>query len=633
MKWFSAGLTFVNFATFFGLLLGMIAGGLDRTTATLAIGLGCAIAVLALLTTRDQELVVASPKKNAAADQRSYKLIWLWLVGGCFALFAVRSFCWVLYNESDQLKIQSPNNLGDLALHITYIRNFSSGVALWPENPIYVFSSVRYPAGVDLFNGLLLLNGVDLRHGLVWVGLLASLATFYAFKRWAGPFGVAAFLFNGGTAGFQLLTTGKWLDYQGDATIAWKSIPLAMFVTQRGLLYAIPAGLLLLYQWRAKYFSVAGGVDPGSNPAPPNDRPQRGRLQPDRLQRRQLQPPLPFWVECSLYATMPLFHLHTFIALSITLGFWFLIGNATVRKQLLVFAGCALLPATFIVWLITDHFQARSVLQWKVGWLQPATSGNEFARSFFSFWFVNFGIALPLALLLLGWGIWTFWKTHPKFPLRIPTNLAFVIPAAIIFILVCLIKFAPWEWDNTKIMIWSYFMILPFLWEDLIARWPVAVRAGICVALFGSGFVSLIGGLSAGGYGFTSRSELDGVAVALRKLPVEARFAAFPVYNHPLLLNGRKVVLGYPGHLWTQGFDYGKVNDQLTALMNGAPNWRQIAHQLKARYLFWGREERSNYSASTRPWEQTMQPVASGSWGAIYDLEPTAGSDGSRRLN
>jgi hypothetical protein len=330
---------------------------------------------------------------------------------------------------------------------------------------------------------------------------------------------------------------------------------------------------------------------------------------------------------------MPLFHLHTFIALSITLGFWILISDATVRKQLLRLVGYAFLPATFFVWLITDHFQARSVLDWKIGWVQPARSGNEFARPFFEFWFVNFGILLPLALLLLGLSLWTFWKSGPKFPLRVPTNLAFIIPAAAIFILACLVKFAPWEWDNTKIMIWSYFMILPFLWKDLIAPRPEAVRVCICIAFFGSGFISLAGGLIPGGFGFATRSEVDGVAVALKKLPVEARFAAFPTYNHPLLLNGRKVVVGYPGHLWTQGFDYSKVNDQLTALMNGAPNWRQIARQLKARYLFWGREEGINYGTSTRPWEKTMRPVASGSWGAIYDLEPTDSSASSSRVN
>ena len=626
MKWLSGGLTFVNFATVCGLLLGMIAGGLGKGTAILSVCLGGAIAVLALVTTQDKERPETPKKKNADANpRRSYKAIWLWLVAACFAIFAIRSFCWLLYLDGDQLRIQSPNNLGDLALHLTYIRNFASGVPLWPENPIYLYSSVRYPAGIDLFNGLLLLIGVGLRHGLIWVGLLASLATFYAFKRWAGTFGIAAFLFNGGTAGFQFLSTGKWQDYQGDPSIAWKSIPLAMFVTQRGLLYAIPAGVLLLYQWRARYFQSNQGAALSKAPSK-----EIGGLEAAAPWRRA---PLPFWVECSLYATMPLFHLHTFIALSAVLGFWFLIGNAILRKHLLRLVGCALLPATFLVWLITDHFQASSVLAWKIGWVQPEASGNEFARSFFTFWFVNFGLALPLALFLLSLWLWSYWKSNPRFPLRVPTSLAFLIPAAAIFILACLVKFAPWEWDNTKIMIWAYFMILPFLWNDLLARWPQEVRVGVCIVLFGSGLVSLFGGLAAGGYGFASRIELDGVALALQKIPVEARFAAFPTYNHPLLLNGRKVVAGYPGHLWTQGFDYGKVNDQLTALMNGAPDWRQIAARLKARYLFWGREEIANYGSSTRPWAKTMQPVATGTWGSIYDLNPTDASTNSRGAN
>jgi len=148
-------------------------------------------------------------------------------MAACFALFALRSFCWLLYIEGDQLRIQSPNNLGDLALHITFIKNFAGGVALWPDNPIYVFSKLRYPAGMDLFNGLLCLVHVDLARGLVWTGLIASLATFYAFFRWAGTFGVAGFLFNGGIAGFEFLRTLKFVDYQGGKTIAWKSIPLS----------------------------------------------------------------------------------------------------------------------------------------------------------------------------------------------------------------------------------------------------------------------------------------------------------------------------------------------------------------------------------------------------------------------
>ena len=157
---------------------------------------------------------------------------------------------------SNHYKIQSPNNLGDLSLHISYMKYFANGVPLWPDNPIHVFSKLRYPAGVDLFDALLLLQHIDLVRALVWTGLLGSAATFYGFYRWGGPFGVAGFLFNGGLAGFEFFRRYEFADYQGER-IAWKSIPLTMFVTQRGLLYAIPAGLLLLLHWRRKYYPAA----------------------------------------------------------------------------------------------------------------------------------------------------------------------------------------------------------------------------------------------------------------------------------------------------------------------------------------------------------------------------------------
>jgi hypothetical protein len=128
------------------------------------------------------------------------------------------------------------------------------------------------------------------------------------------------------------------------------------------------------------------------------------------------------------------------------------------------------------------------------------------------------------------------------------------------------------------------------------------------------------------GFGLTDRARLDAIGTAVRPLPVEARFAAYPTYNHPLLLQGRKVVLGYPGHLWTEGFDYDNPNRQLTALMRGAPNWRQTAQALGVRYIFWGRDETANYQGSTRPWETTARRIASGDWGAIYDLTPESPS-------
>ena len=681
MKWLSAGLTFVNLSVVCGLLLGMVGHGLNVLSAALALVCGAAFAVAAWLGTSDPDKP-GGPKAQSSKATVRYRKFWFWVVAAFFALFAVRSFCWLLYIDGGEWKIQSPNNLGDLSLHITLIRNFANGVHLWPDSPIYALSKLRYPAGIDLFNALLCLVHVDLMRGLVWTGLLGSLATFYAFFRWGGTFGVAGFLFNGGIAGFQFLKTLKFLDYQGGNKIAWKSIPLSMFVTQRGWLYAIPAALVLLWHWREKYFRETPIVPTGRDLSAPDaasaeaaaktgakedDSEARPPVAADDVgqatavnARSNSRGPLPFWVELSLYASMPLFHVHTFIALTIVLviALFFerltwpkIFSEAPMRRHATKLLGAALIPATFFVWLVTDQFHAKSMVKWHPGWVQDSADfGAPFFRMggaanfgsatafgsllqktwngviapFFQFWLTNFGLWVLLALALVGLCGWRAWKAGWRWGTKPPADVAFVLPAVVIFAIGYFVQTAPWDWDNLKLMVWGYFLILPFLWSDLIGRWAFPERAVTCVALFASGFITLLGGLAAGhpGFGLMDRARLDAIGTAVRPLPVEARFAAYPTYNHPLLLQGRKVVLGYPGHLWTEGFDYDKPNRELASLMRGAPNWREAAQALGVRYIFWGRDETANYQGSTRPWETTARRIASGDWGAIYDLSP-----------
>src|SRR5215472_11775070 len=680
MNWVTAGVTFVNFSVVCGLFLGLAGRGLTTLTAALALVCGAAFAIAAFFGTRDsaaQKKEIDRQTSSGLEDTENagfssavtrYRHVWFWAVAVCFVMFAVRSFCWLLYIDSSELKIQSPNNLGDLSLHLTLIKNFANGVPIWPDNPIFVFSKLRYPAGIDLFNALLTLAHVDLLTGLVWVGLLASLAIFYGFYRWGGTFAIAGFLFNGGIAGFQFLKTFKFLDYQGTAAdiahkpIAWKSIALSMLVTQRGWLYAIPAGLVLLWHWREKFFSPANGDSSAEIPTQADESVTNGP--------RPRKGPLPFWVELSIYASMPLFHLHTFIALTLVLivGLFFEratelrfivnpvrnegIGGAPIRRHSAAMLIAAFIPATFFVWLTTDQFHAASVLKWHPGWAQDSTefaapffrlgpkdfgsstsfglllqkTWNGVIAPFFQFWLPNFGLWVPLALGLVGLCGWRIWKGKWRWGDRPPADIAFVLAAVVIFAFGYFVQTAPWEWDNLKLMVWGYFIILPFLWSDIIGRWALPERAATCLLLFGSGFITLLGGLTAGhpGFGLIERARLDHIGTVLRSLPVEARFATYPTYNHPVLLQGRKAVMGYPGHLWTEGFDYGKANEKLTALMNGAANWRDAAKALGVRYIFWGQDERSNYQSSTRPWEGTTFLVASGDWGAIYDLAKPA---------
>ena len=176
------------------------------------------------------------------------------------------------------------------------------GPKFWPQNPIYSGLPLHYPAGIDIFNALLNLAGCDDFRALIWVGLAGCAVTCYALLRWGGWFAVIGFPMQrrAGRAGSSFTTSAlHFEDYQ--QAMDWKSIPLSMFVTQRGLLYAIPAGLLLLSAWRAQWFREPEEPEPAVR--------------------------MPLWVQVALYGTMPLFHLHTFLFLSALLGWWLILGR------------------------------------------------------------------------------------------------------------------------------------------------------------------------------------------------------------------------------------------------------------------------------------------------------------------
>jgi hypothetical protein len=516
-----------------------------------------------------------------------------WVATGLFAGFALRAFCWLVFFRDDSVCVLSVNNLGDLPLHLTFIRYFANGARFWPQNPIYSGIPLHYPAGIDIFNALLHLAGCDDFRALIWVGLAGSALTCYALLRWGGWFAVMGFLCNSGLAGWRFFHhyAFRFEDYQ--QALDWKSIPLSMLVTQRGLLYAIPAGLLLLAEWRAQWFHQPDDAEPAAR--------------------------MPLWVQVALYGTMPLFHLHTFMFLSALLGCWIMLGRAGVRPRLAAAEDLvlwAVLPATACVSLVTGLFQrgqsAASVVHLKPGWMQ----GDQ---EFFRYWFMNFGILPILAVALLAWTMLRYQKSG-----RARDAFAFVFPSLSIFGVACVVMFAPWEWDNMKIMIWAYMAILPFLHEMLLevsGGVGVPLR-GVCYTLlFFSGFVSLVGGLDGThtGYEIAMRSELEPVGFAVRFLPPESTFAGWPTYNHPLLLCGCKLVEGYAGHLASYGIPYEARDEELKAMMMGVPQWRAIANELNVRYLFWGAREEEGYPGSSQPWKN-LPVLAAGTWGTIYDL-------------
>jgi hypothetical protein len=579
MNFVAAALFAVCSSTLLALALAFFRGGLSPMVASVSLSFGALVAAATLWRGRNDTSRSLPPRG------------WEWGAVIAFALVCARMFLWLVFREGDDIKVISPNNLGDLSLHITYINYLASGVSFWPDNPIFSSGRLTYPVGVDLFNSLLSLLGVDLLRGLIWTGLAGCAMTGVALWRWGRGWALFGFLANGGLFGFAVFQTLQIADFQSE--FAWKSFALALLATQRGLLFALPAGLLLLCSWRTRYFAQeAGGW---------------------KLSRMG---------ELLLYAAMPLFHLHTFLFLSLLLASWFVMRESA-RRALAGFVAAAFAPASVLVLLVTGMMKGASVIGFKAGWMWDDDAFLKWCGAHFAlppdmaaaifFIPMNFGL-LPVFVAAL---------CEVIVRRRDDDAAAFVIPALFAFVLCCFVKFAPWEWDNTKIMVWSYVVTLPYLWSHLVSRWPWVWRALTCVALFFSGFVSTLGGLDVThtGYSIASRAELAGVAAAVRGIPVSSAFVGTPTYNHPLLLCGRKMALGYTGHVSSHGLPWREPAAKVDALMRGADDWRQLAEELGVRYLFWGRYEQEEYVGSREPWRDVCPVVALGDWGEIFDLQ------------
>ncbi len=527
MRVVAAGLVFVATAVCLALGLGMILGGLSPAKALASLLGGAAAGCFAFFGTR-----------KAPSQPLTVPDLFMLTV---FVLASARAFLWLLYPSGADWKVLSPNNLGDIALHLQLIQFLASGCPLWPETPFFAGTPLTYYLGVDLFNSLLMLVGVPLTKGLVWVGLLGAAAAGWALWNWGRAFTLAGLLFNGGLAGFALFTTGHLEDFQGD--LAWKNLFLAVFVTQPALLFALPAGLVLLADWRVRF-----GDDEGSD---------RGPL-------------LPVWVLGLLYAVMPLFSAQTFLALSVSLAALFLF---LPKKRLLLvrFVGAAFPVATASAWLVTDGFSMQTGIRWLPGWMQ----GSDGVW----FWMLNFGIALPL-LGVLAWRL-VFDREHDASTRALTGSGLFLLITCALF------AFAPWPWDNVKIMIWGWLIVLPFLWEGVLAHWG-EILCGLClVALFFSGAVSLVGGLDARhGYRLIGRLELEQARRDLASIPPHDVLATTPEYNNPAILLGHPVLCGYEGHLWSHGIAYQSRMQALQRILAQEPGWENTAQALDARWLY-----------------------------------------------
>jgi hypothetical protein len=487
----------------------------------------------------------------------------------CFVVFCFRHFFWLIFQVGNSIMALDANNWGELPKHITYTAYFARGAHFWPEHPLLTGNPFTYHFGIDLFSAMFSTVGVSFGNYLPIMGFVAGLLLIVALLSWGGGFTLGAFLFAGGGFGYNFFATGELQDFQSGK--AWTSVVMYLFATQRGFLYALPAGILLLWSWRRRFL-----------------------LEND-------EKPLPMCVEGFIWGTMPLFQIQTFIFLSLTFAFWFL---TTKKFKNIFILAWAFIPASLEVFLITDHFSRASFIWWNPGWMSKD-------QNFFFFLWNNYGLFLPLgiATVYLARKSTQFWKQ--------------LAPAVFVFVTCFLITFQPWDWDNIKYMMWSYILILPVMYDLVLGRISLTARSLAIVALFIPGVVAILWMQNPKNHGIEmyGRETVDAVCTAFKAVDPDSRVAIAKIHNHPVLICGQPVVMGYAGVLWGEGLKYAETENMLNHMMHGDSNWHELARELKARYLFWGPREMSEYAGSVKPWEtEHVKILAQGTWGTIYDL-------------
>jgi hypothetical protein len=522
------------------------------------------------------------------------------------------------------------NNLGDLPLHLQVINSFAQGHNLPPEDPTFAGVRFAYPFMVDFLAAMLMKTGAgpdiisamwaeNMFAALSLVGMVHYWTWLLTRSRLAGFLAPLLVLFGGGLGWAQIFQdvhesehgllpllaslphSYTIMDVGG--ILRWGNSLTTLFAPQRSILFGMPLAIVIFCQW---WLAV------GDDSQPPTE----SASQPNGTRRM---------LSSGIFAgLMPLLHAHTFLVVMGVGACLALIFNlrqiprkersgfqqkaparqssltpssaSSWRPWLLFFATVSVVALPQLRWLAgSGGVKISSYLGWQPGW--DHSSFNPVI-----FWLANTGLFIPLLLLALL-------SRSPGFalPRRV---LMFYAPFLLCFILPNLFKFAPWIWDNIKVLFWWYVASVPLVAFVIAqgfkqrrgARW---LAAGALVTLLLAGALDVLAVV-------TEAQEFrefdrDAIAIAQR---ISARAAPravvlhAPGFNSPVFLTGRRSLMGYAGWMWSRGLDASQRQADIQRMYAGTPDAAALLRQYQVDYVLIGPAELTSLNVNPQFWSQ-----------------------------
>lgn len=470
--------------------------------------------------------------------------------------------------------ISNLNINGDWPYHLNQILYLSRTQKIWPENPILAAEPMRYAFGMNWFSAMGAKAGIPLQIIIMISGSLSLWMTASLLKKSYGGWGLLALFASGGGWGMSLAVTQNL--WGPSSQLAWKNLFLAVYMPQRGFWFALPCGLYLLRYLMSHW-----------------------------QERKGLRFP---WSFIFLWAVMPFFHLHTFVALSALI----FVTVLHQRAWFSVFKFLPLLPLPlFFILKSASSENVGSSLRWTAGWMTGSIGVGPS-------WLLNFG---PWLAILLATAISVFMRKGQRF------IFASVFSLAVLFNFLIL---APWDWDQIKIVIWMYLALSYFMARESERLTEPLIGLALMILIHWAGILQFSGGIPSQmkGMALWSLSDQKSVQQLLKPIPVDERILMAPEPHHPIWSSGRAVVAGYEGHIWAHGVSTEGLKASILDLFNGQQIQSLRFSKMSANYLLWGPLEKKWFGVET-PSEALWTRINSVGSYSLYSRLPVAAPMGN----
>lgn len=503
------------------------------------------------------------------------------------------------------------NNFGDLPFHLSVITSFAFGNNFPPEDPTYAGVRFTYPFLTDFVSAIFVRCGADLRQSMFIENFVVALAFVGLLHRWAlemlrdklaAVITPLLVLLNGGFGWillYPLLTQKNENGLVGilkslppsftvipETTWRWGNAVSTLLIPQRGFLLGLPLAVIVFTQWWLATSDVKTDAETGRRGdaakiklEKSKKKRKRGKENPraaasPHLRVSSVQRMVAAGVVAGL---LPLVHAHSFVVVMVVGGCLALLQQRW--RDWITFFVVASLIALPQMWWSTHNsaVDAKKFFEWQFGW----DHGQE---NIAWFWLKNTGLFIPLTVAAI------LWRNREQ-PLVSRRLLIFFLPFTLCFIIPNVVKMAPWIWDNIKVLFYWWLASAPLVALLLARLWRAGgLKRALALSLFAC--VILAGALDVAAIVLRSSKyevfNADGIKFAdLMKQETAPRAMVIhaPVHNHPVFLTGRRSLMGYPGHVWTHGLEFGPREAEIRRVYAGAPDARSILRKYGVAYV------------------------------------------------